>query len=509
MARGIFTKAFAAVARRVRRAMRRLLGLEADRQEMLGHLDRLYNVLEDMEARIQVAQRQSEHALAFVEELPSLQARAEERFLGLRDALADLSQRHDLTVAGIDSAAGTILAATEQARELFTAQMDEVKAGLERRFDDGRLQTEQKLGQRLDEGWLQARQNLTQLEHRLDEGQRQAEQGLTQLEHRLVEGRLGLSQALAKQIGDSEAALRAQGATLLDRTAMLHALQDAQGHIRFQVNESLDLVRLMHSNLLHRPIYIQPGMMAVTRLGGWDGHPLAVPTTHAGVLYGHYVNGANSEPGVRAAIRSLVKPGDVAIDIGAHVGLHSVIMGFHVGEEGQLLCFEPDPDLAAALQQTMLMNGYWRRARVINAAVADAPGRVAFHRVPHSPESTLFPEDGTVERDVIDVEVTSLDAALAPGSQVNFVKIDAEGAESRIFRGMQRVLKDNRRLSIIVEFAPQHFARAGETPDAFLDSLKKQGFEIFTVGDEDGGLTPVEPGEVLQLKTCNLLLKRE
>ena len=287
------------------------------------------------------------------------------------------------------------------------------------------------------------------------------------------------------------------------------AIADKTEEIGITLTSIAPLVDAMHLHLQRRPIYVQQDLVAITRLGGWDGHPLAVPTSHLGVLASHFRSGADaSEAGVRAVIRKCVRRGSVAIDIGAHVGLHSVIMGFQVGEEGKLICFEPDPELAAALSKTMLLNGYANRSRVINAAVADFTGSAQFHRTPHSPENTLFPDEAMSKKDSIEVEVTSLDRVLTEGSPVQFVKIDAEGAEARIYRGMERTIAENRELTIVVEFAPKHFDRAGEKPRDFLERVVADGFDLFSVGEPDGTLTPVTIEGLLTQETANILLRR-
>lgn len=323
--------------------------------------------------------------------------------------------------------------------------------------------------------------------------------------------------AIAQQTVDLTNTLAQLGATLAAATTsqsvMSHEQKELLDHLFGQtfarLEDQTSSLRHAHKILLQQPIYIADGMSAVVRVGSWDGHPIAVPSQHAGVVHGHYIHGAASgEPGVRAAIRALVKEGMCAIDVGAHVGVHSVIMGFHVGDTGRLICIEPDPDLAAGLRQTMLMNGYTHKSEVINAALADSPARMSFFRTLHSPESTLFPPEELTNRDTIEVDVTSLDHALPKGTKVDFLKIDAEGAEARIYRGMLRVLAENQSLAMIVEFAPEHFKRAGEDPKAYLQNAIKDGFSLAIVAEPDGSITPTTVAQVLKLTTCNLLLKR-
>jgi FkbM family methyltransferase len=331
--------------------------------------------------------------------------------------------------------------------------------------------------------------------------------GLAQEKLDLLQAR---SQSLTEALAHVGAALTTMDGAHLNLTAQQSALlENLMGEAFRRLDHQAANIDHSHQILLQQPIYTGPGINAVVRVGGWDGHPIAVPSVHAGVVHGHYINGAASgEPGVRAAIRALVKQGMCAIDVGAHVGVHSVIIGYHVGETGRLICFEPDPELAAALSQTMLMNGYAHKAQIINAALADAPARMAFFRTPHSPESTLFPTGTMPERDTIQVDVTSLDSALPTGTRVDFLKIDAEGAEARIYRGMKRVLSENAAITMIVEFAPEHFVRAGENPKTYLETAVKDGFSLATIDEPTGAIEPTNITKALKLRTCNLLLQR-
>jgi hypothetical protein len=122
--------------------------------------------------------------------------------------------------------------------------------------------------------------------------------------------------------------------------------------------------------------------------------------------------------------------------------------------------------------------------------------------------SSLYalPEEAVAED--VRVRVTTLDASLPSGSRVDFVKIDVEGAEPRVWRGMQRVVADNPAIEVVLEWSASHFRRSGEDPDAFMAAIREAGFHAFAVedGEAPGRLAPVE--NPAGLEAANVLLTR-
>ena len=85
--------------------------------------------------------------------------------------------------------------------------------------------------------------------------------------------------------------------------------------------------------------------------------------------------------------------------------------------------------------------------------------------------------------------------------------MDAEGAEPLIFRGMQRLLDANRRLSVFCEFAPDLVRGAGEDPRDFLGRLQAQGFRIQHI-TTDSRVVDIRVEDALGQSHCELLLQR-
>lgn len=136
----------------------------------------------------------------------------------------------------------------------------------------------------------------------------------------------------------------------------------------------------------------------------------------------------------------IVKPGSVAIDIGAHKGLHTFRLAERVGPRGKVIAFEPLGALAHDLTLEASERFADGRIEVRQEAVSNFSGEADFYEnVEASSQSTLVLEHDLngAEKKVCKTRVTTLDDALMDikTNFISFVKIDAESAEYFILEG--------------------------------------------------------------------------
>ena len=91
---------------------------------------------------------------------------------------------------------------------------------------------------------------------------------------------------------------------------------------------------------------------------------------------------------------------------------------------------------------------------------------------------------------------------------MDVVKIDAEGSEPLVFRGMKQTIQRNPKLKVLMEFAPEHLRRSGINPERFLADLHSMGFTIKRVHDESGSLLSTSAAELTESFSTNLYLCR-
>ena len=153
------------------------------------------------------------------------------------------------------------------------------------------------------------------------------------------------------------------------------------------------------------------------------------------------------DPDEISSLLDHLRPGDTALDIGAHKGGYAYWMCRAVGRAGKVICFEPQPALAEYLRRVKQAMRF-EQMIVENLGVSSASGELVLH-VPGdgpSPGSTLEPGLGGAPHVSYLVGVVSLDDYFRnqPAGRLTFVKCDVEGHELDVFRGGEGLLREHK-----------------------------------------------------------------
>jgi FkbM family methyltransferase len=151
------------------------------------------------------------------------------------------------------------------------------------------------------------------------------------------------------------------------------------------------------------------------------------------------------EPEVQEALQQNLRAGMTFYDIGANIGLFSLLAARLVGKEGRVVAFEADPEIAARLREHVARNECgW--ITVEEKAVWSEPRTVFFARTDPttSPDRGLGHVVSESAPDTIQVSAESLDDYAWTQPAPDFLKCDVEGAEVDVFRGAERLLKEKR-----------------------------------------------------------------
>lgn len=178
-------------------------------------------------------------------------------------------------------------------------------------------------------------------------------------------------------------------------------------------------------------------------------------------------------------IARLLRPGDLALDVGANVGYITALMGRRAGPDGRVVAFEPHPDLFRLLQENVRRADPSPSATVElhNAAVGEATGQATLVIPPEFETNdglaslSATPRDGDV---VISVDVMTLDDLLGDRS-VGVLKIDVEGHELSVLKGAARLIESHAVRHLVFE---EH---AGPTSPA-CTFLTERGYTLFELG---------------------------
>jgi FkbM family methyltransferase len=166
-----------------------------------------------------------------------------------------------------------------------------------------------------------------------------------------------------------------------------------------------------------------------------------------------------------ALFRRALRPGSTVVDVGAHVGYYALVAAQAVQPDGRVFAFEPDPRTRPFIEANAVLNGLDNNITVIGAAATDGASRRDMYLSANANRSSLHPSatlDGLARMET--VETVSVDEIL-DGRGADVVKIDAEGSEPAVLRGMARSLHPA--TVVFMEFNPPVLASAGEDPAAF------------------------------------------
>jgi FkbM family methyltransferase len=203
------------------------------------------------------------------------------------------------------------------------------------------------------------------------------------------------------------------------------------------------------------------------------------------------------EPHVWSTIERVLRPGSAFVDVGASIGLFSVLASRCVGESGRVFAFEPGPQNRSLLLLNLSTNGASNVA-VDTRALGDRHGVLVYS--PSGANGAVAPFDGNPSSLVSHelVTVVPLDDVIDEDVQIDLIKIDVEGAEGAVLRGAGRILR-RWKPSLIFEFCP-HALRvlSGVTGQRLLEELSEHGYALTVLRDSDDVLTPMSPTEICQ-----------
>ncbi len=203
-----------------------------------------------------------------------------------------------------------------------------------------------------------------------------------------------------------------------------------------------------------------------------------------------YIFGSYELPTVRF-IRSYLRTGDTAVDVGAQIGYLTLVMATAADRTTAVISFEPESSNIARFNANMELNGV-TNVTLIEKAVSEHEGMLKLYLSADEnagTHSTVFVEGNVSER-FVEIPATTLDAAIGALGQdhVDLVKIDVEGGEIDVIKGAERVLEHHRPV-VIAELSDALQRARGSSCQAFKEYMKDYGYEAFTIADS-GALVP-------------------
>ena len=190
------------------------------------------------------------------------------------------------------------------------------------------------------------------------------------------------------------------------------------------------------------------------------------------------------ETGERAFVRRFLRPGDVFVDVGANLGLYSIIASRRVGSDGTVFAFEPDPRTHDRLLHNLRVNEC-RNVRPFRLALSmedetrlmqiSTAGFDAYNSF-----GTPVRGDGTFkETPVTCVSFDSFAAKEPLLQRARMMKVDVEGWETMVLHGASERLSAEDAPVLLVEFNDYAAQSTGHSCSDLYRWLGERGYSIF------------------------------
>lgn len=184
----------------------------------------------------------------------------------------------------------------------------------------------------------------------------------------------------------------------------------------------------------------------------------------------------------RPKLYSLVKPGDVVLDVGTNVGETLLNFAKLVGRDGYVYGFEPDEVNFGNVQKNIELNKF-ENVHVFNLGISDTKASVKLYRVdPHNlgMNRILSETEAADLTDYTTIETDTLDNVIAQNniSRVDLIKIDIEGYEMHALRGGQRSL-ERFRPKLFIEVGYTRLIKNETSPNEMISFLNNLGYTVY------------------------------
>jgi FkbM family methyltransferase len=170
------------------------------------------------------------------------------------------------------------------------------------------------------------------------------------------------------------------------------------------------------------------------------------------------------------------KKGDVVVDIGAHIGRYTITSAKQVGNMGKVVAIEADPENFEILKRNIALNNL-TNVLPLNYAVFSTKTKIKLYEQSASAKyNSVMLTRAARTKNYVEVNADTLDVILKQNgiNQVNWIKIDVEGAEFEVLKGSTEMLSGEN-VSLFVEIhninEPRHYHNV-------IDFLKHRNYEM-------------------------------
>lgn len=184
-------------------------------------------------------------------------------------------------------------------------------------------------------------------------------------------------------------------------------------------------------------------------------------------------------------IKKYVKKGDIVLDIGANIGMYSILISRIIGHTGKVYAFEPDPTTAYYLKENLRLNNCLNVV-VLQLALSEENGKIILNKPEGSGDSFNYISKTETENQSNDsIGAIRLDDFLEANKigRIDFVKMDIEGAELLCMKGAKEIMLAKLKPVIVTEVFEPWCNRFDYTSFELLSFISRYGYRITNYDD--------------------------
>jgi FkbM family methyltransferase len=185
------------------------------------------------------------------------------------------------------------------------------------------------------------------------------------------------------------------------------------------------------------------------------------------------------------------KQGDIVVDVGAHIGRYTIIASKRVGENGKVIAIEAHPGNYEMLNRNIELNGL-TNITTLNYAVYSKETKIKLflpdEKSNHTIYNTLIPTRAKDGEKFVEVNANTLDNLLQQNGisqEVNWIKIDVEGAEYEVLKGAHDTISNSKNIAFLVEVHNIEDGKNLYRP--IMDLMEKYNFKVEFENTYDNG----------------------
>ena len=227
------------------------------------------------------------------------------------------------------------------------------------------------------------------------------------------------------------------------------------------------------------------------------------------------------EPNISKYVKSILKEGDIAIDVGANIGWYTLLFASCVGDTGHVYSIEASPSIYTLLQRNILDNSKTNITSV-NVAISDQRGRATIfkHDAANIGATTINPDMIFFDRHSEEAQINTAPLFdIIPMNDIlraRLIKIDVEGMEWKIVQSMSKILPQmSSHSEFILEVNQRATELLGGSISKIIEIFASAGFDVHYIPNDyrigayisRSTKTPEKLSD-RQYEVCDLLFKK-